>query len=177
MKILSTITQADIFPGQISTPAKQMGELRQAVRVVLLDKDGKVALGFYPPKENYPNEEYELPGGGVDEGESITDALARECLEEVGCKIKDVKELGVIKESGVGKNIKHDQDTYCFMALVDGEKGEPQYTEREKQDLCEVRWMPLNEAFEKISNQEPGFSRSRSMICLNEVRTNKPLSR
>ncbi len=33
-------------------------------------------------------EGYGLPGGGVEEGESIEEALQRECLEEIGLKLK-----------------------------------------------------------------------------------------
>ena len=52
---------------------------RTAARAVL-KKDGRIAL-LHVTKHNY----YKLPGGGVDEGESIEQALERELLEEVGC--------------------------------------------------------------------------------------------
>jgi ADP-ribose pyrophosphatase YjhB (NUDIX family) len=38
-----------------------------------------------------------LPGGHIEEGENQIEALHRECLEEVGVKIKDVEPLGYQK--------------------------------------------------------------------------------
>ncbi|MCR4261043.1 MAG: NUDIX domain-containing protein [Candidatus Colwellbacteria bacterium] len=169
MNILGTIIESDIFPNQIPVPSEQYGELRRAVRVVLFDEEKNVALEYYPPKEAYPNEEYDLPGGGVEGGESMLGALAREVLEEVGCRIKNVRKLGVIKEFGVGNKIKHAQDSYCFTAEIEGDKGQPQFTEREKQDLVEVRWLRLDEAIKKISNQNASFERTRSLMCLESL--------
>ena len=40
------------------------------------------------------NKHYLLPGGGVDEGETIKQAVAREALEEYGVKVKPVQYLG-----------------------------------------------------------------------------------
>ncbi len=168
MKIIGTITESDIFPNQIPTPVDQYGELRKAVRVILFDEDKKIALGYYPPKVTHPNGEYNLPGGGVDD-ESVVDALSREVLEEAGCRMKNVRELGVIKEFGVGKKIKHNQDTYCFVAEVEGQKGQPQFTKREKQDLLEVRWLPLEQAIDEITKQDLSFSRARDLMCLESL--------
>jgi 8-oxo-dGTP pyrophosphatase MutT (NUDIX family) len=39
----------------------------------------------------------DFPGGGVDEGETLGEALQREVFEETGAVIRDLKEVGVIK--------------------------------------------------------------------------------
>ena len=41
-----------------------------------------------------PESEVQLPGGGIDEGESAIQALHRECLEETGWKIQIDRRLG-----------------------------------------------------------------------------------
>lgn len=57
--------------------------IRNAVKAVLI-KDNFILL----IKHKNENVYYTLPGGGINHNESIYDALRRECLEEVGAKIK-----------------------------------------------------------------------------------------
>jgi 8-oxo-dGTP pyrophosphatase MutT (NUDIX family) len=60
------------------TPALR---LREAVRAVVLDRDDRVLLVRF----EFPDKSlWACPGGGVDAGESETDALARELREEAG---------------------------------------------------------------------------------------------
>ncbi len=148
----------------------KLGQLRQAVRCVLVDKNKKIAVGYYLPNINFPNGEYNLPGGGVKRGENIEDALVREIKEEVGCNILKIKELGLIKEYNVGKTTKHNQDTYCFIAEIDGKKGPLQLTKRELRDNLQVKWLSLDEIIEKIKNQEKSFAKTRNLICLGELK-------
>jgi 8-oxo-dGTP pyrophosphatase MutT (NUDIX family) len=58
---------------------------RYTARVVLLDPDGRVLLmkGRLPSNPGGPSFWYTV-GGGVDEGESLSAAAAREVLEETG---------------------------------------------------------------------------------------------
>lgn len=165
MKILGTITESD-FPNLVPIHQDQYGELRKAVRVVLLDEGKNVALIYYPPKNDHPRGEYSLPGGGVGEEEDVLAALRREVIEETGCHIKNIEEIGIVKERGVGKTVKHDQDSYCFRAEVEGIKGMPEFTERERGDFIEVRWLPVERAIAEISHQEASFHRTRDLICL-----------
>ncbi|MEX0338920.1 MAG: NUDIX hydrolase [Arenibacterium sp.] len=44
-----------------------------------------------------PDPEFQLPGGGIDPGESPLQALHREVLEETGWRISDARRLGVFK--------------------------------------------------------------------------------
>lgn len=37
---------------------------------------------------------YEFPGGGIEEGETIEEAAVKECLEEVGMAVNDIKLTG-----------------------------------------------------------------------------------
>lgn len=62
---------------------------RLAARAILLDDDGRVAL-INSTKRGC----YKLPGGGVDEGELVREALEREVIEEAGYKVEVLKSLG-----------------------------------------------------------------------------------
>ena len=45
----------------------------------------------------YPRSEFQLPGGGIDPGESPYQALRREVIEETGWSITSLRKLGVYR--------------------------------------------------------------------------------
>jgi 8-oxo-dGTP pyrophosphatase MutT (NUDIX family) len=57
---------------------------RDAVRVVLADASGRVLLFHVVTAEETPDGWWELPGGGIDPGESYLEAAVREIREETG---------------------------------------------------------------------------------------------
>lgn len=48
-------------------------------------------------EQSAPERELQLPGGGVDRGESAVRALHRECLEETGWRIRVLRRLGAFQ--------------------------------------------------------------------------------
>jgi 8-oxo-dGTP pyrophosphatase MutT (NUDIX family) len=65
---------------------------RTCVRVVITRGD-KVLLGDKYMKGKFVG--HEFPGGGVEDGDSLETTVVKECLEEVGIKVGDIKALGV----------------------------------------------------------------------------------
>ncbi len=51
--------------------------------------EGKLLVLKRRPDDFMPNI-YELPGGGLESGETLLDALKREIVEETGCEIDDI---------------------------------------------------------------------------------------
>jgi len=57
---------------------------RLSSHAVIFDKDNRVLL----LKQNYGDGRWGLPGGSLEKGETVHDALIRECYEEIGIKVK-----------------------------------------------------------------------------------------
>lgn len=67
---------------------------RLAARAVLRRRDGKYALMYIEKFDLYC-----LPGGGVEKGEKLLDALKREINEETGCSCDKIRALGCVSEN------------------------------------------------------------------------------
>lgn len=58
----------------------------------IIHHDGKILLG----KSSYNGKTfYTFPGGGVEKGDTVEETITKECLEEVGVKVKNIQHLGV----------------------------------------------------------------------------------
>lgn len=118
--------------------------IREAARAVVFDSEGKIAL-LYVATKNY----YKLPGGGLEGGEDRLVALERECVEEIGCDIEVLEEIGLTVEHRKMSNLK--QISYCYLGRVRGEKSAPQFTEKETTDGFEIVWLSYEEALHKLA--------------------------
>jgi 8-oxo-dGTP diphosphatase len=144
MKQLKTIQlNKDLKPQDI-----KKFRVRNAARAVVFDKDNKIGL-LYVAKNNY----HKLPGGGIEEGENVMEALTRECLEEIGCNINVYGELGEIKE--FRDKLLLEQHSFCYLADVVGDKGEPSFTQKELDGGFEIKWVSLPEAIKLLKNDKP----------------------
>lgn len=138
MELLLTLNLENVLPEK----SKDF-ENRTAVRSVLFDTTGHIAL-MRVSKKDY----YKLPGGGVDEGETLEAALNRECLEEAGCEAEILQEIGQVDEiRGMHRLI---QTSFAYIAKVRGEKKVPELTESEAADGFEVVWLSPDEALTKL---------------------------
>lgn len=123
--------------------------LREAARAVVFDEDKNIAL-LHATTTDY----YKLPGGGLDDDTDRIVALKRECIEEIGCDVDVLQELGIVNEWR--KIYQIHQISYCYLAKVVGEKGTPDFTDNEIAEGFEVSWLPPEEALQalKLSKAE-----------------------
>ena len=141
LNCIKVITDADfgITPKPLNNPITRLG-----ARGIIVSSDGKIAV-FHKQKKN----EYKLPGGGMDPGESPEDAFIREVKEEVGCTVKNVRPLGyTIEEKG---QTNFTQTSYVFVAELDQVLGTTNFTEKEIGEGARFIWVTPQEAFKLIS--------------------------
>ena len=164
MNLLKTIRDADIG---VDSQASPNYDKREAARAIVFDKDRNVAL-LNVTKKNY----HKLPGGGIEEGEDIETALRREVLEEIGCSIENIRELGIIEK--YRNNLKIHQISYCYIADVVGDKGLPNFVGDEIDDGFQPEWMKLEDAIKTLESEinvgdyEGKFIRMRDLIFLSK---------
>ena len=63
---------------------------------ILLDSEGRYLLGQRPEGKPYAGY-WEVPGGKIEKGETVFEALKRELKEELGIEILDSQELTVLE--------------------------------------------------------------------------------
>lgn len=118
-------------------------KVRRAARAFVIDNEGKIAFN-YMEVDKY----YELPGGGVEEGETYEEGLIREAREEAGCDVQILNEVGIIKEYRKEKSFVN--ETHAYIAKVVGDKKDLILTEGEARGGMTVQWVTVEKALELI---------------------------
>lgn len=120
-------------------------KLRYGARGIIIRDDGKIAV-FNKANKN----EYKLPGGGIEGDEDPQKAFLREVLEETGCKVKIIKELGITEEYKSLDNFK--QISYVFVGKVIEDTGKLDVTKKEAEEGANLLWETPSNALKLIKN-------------------------
>ena len=126
---------------------EEMPVFERFVVRALIERDGLLAI------QQGKNGEYKIPGGGMDKGESIAEALAREVVEETGLVIipKSMKTLGEILEIRrdiFDENLKYIAHSMHFACEVTDEVLETAMTESEKEKGYHLAWADIDTIIE-----------------------------
>ncbi|PKK95675.1 MAG: NUDIX hydrolase [Tenericutes bacterium HGW-Tenericutes-5] len=119
--------------------------IRYASRGIVYNKENKIAI-FNKVNKN----EFKLPGGGVENGESFKEAFIREVKEETGCILSSVREIGYIEEHKSQSNFK--QISKVFIGECSKQNNFLNLTEKEKEEGGTLLWMDIDKALETMKN-------------------------
>ena len=153
-------------------PEHKLAE-RVSTRAIVLE--GEQILLLYTRRYN----DYSLPGGGVDEGETLEDALVRELKEETGAhNIRILAEFGMVDEyrpwyrNGIDVMFMR---SYCYVCQIDSELGIPDLEEYEHANGMQVCWMNIydaiahNRAVMANESDSTGLSIVRETLLLEAI--------
>ena len=142
MNIICKITDTDIGEEdkELENP-----RVRLAARGIVIREDGKIAV-FNKANKN----EYKLPGGGMENDEEPEETFKREVLEETGCIVEIIENLGVTEEYKSQINFKQISNVFVGKVIEDTQK--LNVTEKEKAEGARLLWETPETALELITN-------------------------
>ncbi len=118
---------------------------RNVVRAIVLDNDNKVVLIHVFGDDIFGHRDYyELPGGGVENNETLIDAIKREIKEELGVTIKDITPIGRVVD--YYNLIRRKNNNHYFLAKVDKVLNEKHLEEYEKHLITGYIHVSIDEA-------------------------------
>ena len=136
---MKTVTTTDVYGKQYKTTADQLG-FSVHVYGIAVD-NGKVLV--LPQFDGY-----DWPGGGMELGETIEEALKREYFEETGLKVELIKFLKIY--DCFFHHLYKNQDSqaillFYLVKVVGGELSTDGFSEYEKDYAEQARWVSIEE--------------------------------
>ena len=171
MRLLNSTIHSDLSPQNIDCPSFSRFT-RKAARAIVLQHDNILLLYT----ERY--QDYSLPGGGIDEGESQVDGLVRELREETGAQNpRNFRFFGVYEEYRPW--YKNDFDmvhmlSYCYQCDIDKTLLAPQLESYEKSNGMRPVWMNIFDAIAHnestiAASDKKGLSIERETFLLKKI--------
>lgn len=148
-------------------PFTYIDQVREIARAVVFNQRGEVALTKLLADDKFGHRDYyELPGGGVNTGETHEQAVLREVEEETGFEGEIVSELGIVTDF---YNLIH-RENHNHYYLVKAHKFiGTRLEEKEKQLIEKIVWVSIKEA------QELFFRMNDSMLSGLVKRRESPI--
>lgn len=140
----------EIIKNKYNLKEEDVTEVVRRVKILIINSKNEVLLG-------YSHNEYQFPGGHVEEGEELKETVIREIKEETGIELKSVDTdpfallTGYYKDyPSEGKNRKI--EIYYYEIKTDAEINleNTNYTESEKEGNFELRRINIDNVEEEL---------------------------
>ncbi len=162
-----------IITNKYNLKEEDMTEVVKRVKILLINSKNEILLG-------YSHNEYQCPGGHVEDGEELIDTINREIQEETGMEL-NIKEaepfactLGYYKDwPSEGKNRKIEIYYYEIFTDEQPNLANTKYTESEKEGNFELRYIPLddveNEFIRNVEMYEDKHGIAKEMLKVFKI--------
>ena len=141
-----------IITNDYNLKEEDMTEIVKRVKLFVINSNNDILLG-------YSHNEYQCPGGHVEDGESLISAINREMKEETGIELNATSiepfacSIGYYKDwPEVGKNRKIEIYYYEIRTDEKPNLSNTNYTETELDGSFELRYIPLDRVEEEFIN-------------------------
>lgn len=131
--------------------------LRLTAKAAIFNSRGEVLILQRSDQEKTNRNAYDLPGGTLEKGETISDGLAREIAEETGLRIKNAQ---IIRISEYPKGDPRLDEIKGLRFAVKYEGDDWQKIKLDKNEHQKFEWLPVEKALEKFSDQD-GFEKEK----------------
>lgn len=142
----------EIVVNKYNLKEEDVTEVVKRVKILIVNSKREVLLG-------YSHNEYQFPGGHVEEGESLEDAVRREIKEETGIVLDGEIHPAFALLSGYykdwpseGKNRKIEIYYYEIKTDIDYDLSNTDYTEDEKDGNFSLKRISLDNVEEELQN-------------------------
>jgi 8-oxo-dGTP pyrophosphatase MutT (NUDIX family) len=156
---------------------------RSCVRVVLQDSDGRILLFRARLSSRSPQPWWELPGGGIEAGESYQQAAVRELREETGLVVSTAQvgpPLWRRSATWTGHGIRRLQHEVIAHVRIDASQHEITdggRTPEEQDEYVASRWWPVPELLASTERFYPGRLRELLPAFLAGAEISEPFER
>lgn len=153
----------EIITNKHNLTEEDITEVVKRVKILVINSKEEILLG-------YSHNNYQFPGGHVEDGESLPQTVNREMLEETGIdlEVKNIEPfavaLGYYKDwPAEGKNRKIEIYYYEIKTDEKPNLNKTSYTENEKDGGFELRSIPLNKVEDELKKNTEEFDDKRGI--------------